>query len=1415
MRERGGVGEEAGVRVGVAGVRALAVFAALLWLLAALALTAAPASAAVTEFGSEGEGVGQFSEPHGVAVDNCMTLGKPCTALEDPSVGDAYVADRNNARVEKFGPDGEFLLAWGWGVANGEPELQTCGPDASPSTETCEPGVEGAGAGQFENPGGVAVDDSGGLSQGDVYVEDIYNHRVEKFTPNGQFVLMFGAEVNKAKDETPGATAEEKNLCRAGEGCKAGAEEPVPGAFRPLSPNAIAVDEHGTVFVGDESRVRKFTEGGVSSGEAPLAGCGYVGGLTVDSLGHLSVLCSELPGVHVYPETGSPQLREVQPAANYSNAAIALGPSGELFVDDSESARVGEYEPAGEQVASFPASPGQESVRGLAFGDGAGELFVLAQREAAAGGVSKATRVRLLGLPPAGPLVETEEASAGLMGTATVKASIDPEGKATEYHLDYGTEVANEMATAGVALAATEFAPETVEVKLTGLQPGIAYHFHFVATNENAPGGNAGPDETFASLPAVAIESESVSQVTALSARLQATINPLTLPTAYHFEYLTEAEFAANGDSFSGTSYKPISVPELPEPEGNAGSGSTGVPESVLIEKLSPGTTYFYRTSAHNTFGKTTGGTRTFTTQASEGPGLIDGRGWELVSPPVKHGAALEAITLEGGDIQAAANGGAVAYIAKAPVDAEPAGNRSFASQELLATHSGESWTTTDIATPHEGVAGLGGKGQSEYKLFSLDLSRGALEPEGVTPLSPFASERTPYVRAADACEPAGGETLAADCFTPLVSGCPSPPTVCRSSVAEHADVPAGTKFALQEENGEWLQGTGVEFDAATSDLSHVVLNAPQSLTAGFAGSAPGAREQSLYEWAEGALTPVSVLPDESSAVVEGGASLGDAGFSMRNAISADGGIVFFETVAKQHLYVRDMGRESTARLDVPEPGLGGVHGLPAVYQDASSDGERVFFSDEARLTADARSGQSVVGGGGVAPDLYMCEIAAVLAAGERDCSRHLSDLTVAANVGEPADVLGAVIGASVDGSYVYFVADGVLSNAGVPVAGAVRGDCPSDSSVHLPAGNVCNLYVWHDGTVRLVTVLSSADFPDWAGANLHDELDLLTARVSPNGRYLAFMSQRSLTGYDNHDALSGEPDEEVYEYDAVSERVVCVSCDPSGARPFGVLDPSSEEPSLLVDRPSAWSLQWLAASIPGWTPVQTSLALYQSRYLSNEGRLFFDSPVGLVPGDGNGRQDVYEYEPEGLGGCASSATSSTVAFKSAHTFQVPAEGGVPSHEGEEGGGCVGLISSGTSGEESAFLDASESGEDVFFLTAAKLSPRDTDSALDLYDAHVCSTVAPCPSGTLIVPPACSTAESCRAAPAPQPEVYGPPGTATFSGPANPPVPTPSSSPKKVTKKKVPRCKRGYVKAKVKKKQECVRAKTSHRKAKR
>jgi hypothetical protein len=107
----------------------------------------------------------------------------------------------------------------------------------------------------------------------------------------------------------------------------------------------------------------------------------------------------------------------------------------------------------------------------------------------------------------------------------------------------------------------------------------------------------------------------------------------------------------------------------------------------------------------------------------------------------------------------------------------------------------------------------------------------------------------------------------------------------------------------------------------------------------------------------------------------------------------------------------------------------------------------------------------------------------------------------------------------------------------------------------------------------------------------------------------------------------------------------------------------------------------------------------------------------------------------------------------------------------------VALISSATSAQESVFLDASESGGDVFFLTSGQLVPLDTDTGLDVYDARVDGGFpAEPPPG----PPVCE-GDACQGTPTPQP-VFGTPASVTFNGSGNlTPVTAPVVKPKPLT----------------------------------
>jgi DNA-binding beta-propeller fold protein YncE len=773
-------------------------------------------------------------------------------------------------------------------------------------------------------------------------------------------------------------------------------------------------------------------------------------------------------------------------------------------------------------------------------------------------------------------------------------------------------------------------------------------------------------------------------EVTAGSAELAASIDPHGAPTSYYFQY---------GPSSCTASPSPCSdVPAAPGAPVGADFEAHNV--AAHLEGLAAGT-YYYRVLAVNEHGPTEGAQRTFTVPPGE-PALPDGRSWELVSPPSKNGAvvALGVGYREGEALQASADGTAMTYGATAAIGAEPQGNRSLEWSQIFSARSPTGWSSQDIAPKNEAATGFTAGNVSVYKQFSTDLSLGLVEqsPGDEPPLSPEATEKTIYLHEQNGV------------YKPLVTT---------------ANVLPGKEF-----------GPGLQFLGATPDLSHVVFRSPVALIAN-AGEVP----EHLYEWAGGRLQLVSVLADGTPAAGE--VQLGDATGeirNVRNAISSDGSRIFFSTTGEgeqRRLYMRDVASGKSVRLDVAQgPGVPEPERAEARFQTAAADGSRVFFTDTQRLTADSTASPE---GENQRADLYECEV--IDEGGKPACSLH--DLTVA-QPGENADVQGELMGASEDGTYVYVVATGVLAPGASPGAD--------------------NLYELHDTgagwTSRLVAILSSEDERDWDGIRLDNQrngeleeaLQHLTARVSPHGRWLTFMSDRSLTGYDNVDLVSGKADEEVFLYDALSNRLVCASCNPSGARPTGVFDPAGvQRPRLLIDSDEDWQGRWLAASIPGWTPADNQHALTQSRYLSDSGRLFFDSAEALVPPDVNGRADVYQYEPLGIGGC-------TAALE---TFS------------EASGGCVALISSGTSGEESAFLDASASGGDAFFLTASRLAPQDYDTALDIYDAHECTGASPCLGGLPVTRPPCATGEACKGAPSTQPARSAPSGSATFSGPGN------------------------------------------------
>ena len=540
-----------------------------------------------------------------------------------------------------------------------------------------------------------------------------------------------------------------------------------------------------------------------------------------------------------------------------------------------------------------------------------------------------------------------------------------------------------------------------------------------------------------------------------------------------------------------------------------------------------------------------------------------------------------------------------------------------------------------------------------------------------------------------------------------------------------------------------------VAFSGANDELTQIVISSKLPLL-------PGAESLALYRWENGALSPVSELPGEGGEVIAG--HVGSGQISVRHAVSSDGSLIFWapgEDIAPNldapALYLRDTDAEKTSRIDVVQSGVGAGPNLPA-FMGASTDGAVVFFTDSQHLTSDANP---------LGRDLYRCEIGEV--EGSLGCT-ELDDLSAGVSGGESADVKEVPAGISDDGNSLYFVAQGVLDSEPNEFDETARGESP-------------NLYLWRKGAgVRYVATLSEGDRPDWGKPEPVGAVSKSSALSSPSGRYLTFMSELNLAGDESSDPETGEPTEEIFLYDAQAEKLRCVSCNPRGSTDAAheIIKSGNEGGLVFPDLQGLWAGRFVGATLPETTESESNrgFAFYRPRAVLDNGRVFYNSIAPLVNVDSNGTWDVYQYEPLGVGSCDSSTGSGSAA--------------------RSGDGCISLISSGTDGNTSVFLDASESGDDLFFLTFAPLSATDTDKIVDVYDAKVGGIEAVVEQHT-----ECQ-GESCRtSSPAP---AAGTPSSAVFDGAGN------------VNSKPGKHCGKGKKKVKRNGKTKCVKKHHRHRK---
>ena len=472
-------------------------------LLGTLALTSTPAQAARSHvlsasLGSPGEGAGELSL---VSTNRGGVEGEaPGSGVGvNDATGDVYVADTGNRRVDEFGADGAFVRAWGWGVVDGNAELETC-------VSSCKAGLSGSGAGQFETPIFVAVDnDPGSASFGDVYVADVGTKLVQKFTAAGALVTGWG-DGTPADGQLAGRNVPEGPFGEVGTG----------QSWSPFS--GIAVDDAGDLWVltavkGENFWLYQFEQGGalVDNCESSSEGMGVGGfayGLGVDSAGDL------------YAGGGVAQIRKMSSGCEVlghltpqsfqegftvpTGLAVDQAPGhGELYIDADGSLieRIASSCKPNLGYASQPFCVPVESFGSGVLSGGAG-LAVDSSDEAVYAADAGGDVVDVFGLHPASaPVVEGESVAGVSSESARLIAEVNPESEpgergtvcSFEYISEaaYGENIAHGVSpftgamvvpVSGGVLAAN-FEVDRVSAHPQGLRPGTVYRYRVVAGN--------------------------------------------------------------------------------------------------------------------------------------------------------------------------------------------------------------------------------------------------------------------------------------------------------------------------------------------------------------------------------------------------------------------------------------------------------------------------------------------------------------------------------------------------------------------------------------------------------------------------------------------------------------------------------------------------------------------------------------------------------------------------------------------------------------------------------------------------------------------------------------------------------------------------------------------------------------------
>ncbi len=705
---------------------------------------------------------------------------------------------------------------------------------------------------------------------------------------------------------------------------------------------------------------------------------------------------------------------------------------------------------------------------------------------------------------------------------------------------------------------------------------------------------------------------------------------------------------------------------------------------------------------------------------------LPEGRVYEQVSPQFKGGyGAASILGVEPG-------GEAVAY-SSAGIFAGSAGDHGFVYYQ--AARSGSGWSTVSLSPSASFAPAASLIGFSPSLDASLwEFSVGAKNTTGDTSEVQFA-------------EHAPGAPLTQTGFQAVGP-------VLKSLTG----VPLGEGF------------TSFGFSA---DLCHLMVN-PVVPVVGEGGDdnaqiydlSAGCHGEPSYQRVLGLNSAGGLISASDTCTTALGGGLG--GIKNFNAVSRDGSEIFFDlgrpagvgSCSSTQVFVR-VGGARTLEVSKPlgecaggeVPCGGGASRPEAKFWGASEDGSRVFFTTAARLdpVSDLDSGS----------DLYMAKIGCpgevgVCEAGQRVVT-GLVQVSHDSNVGQAAEVQQGVVGVAPDGSRVYFVARGVLSDAAngqgltakegadnLYVYDSITGEtafvgdlCSGPELSGVAADVACPADL--DGESG--TTLSRNDTNLWLGFP-----DSLAQTTGGDGRFLVFSSYaRLIVSGPEADADDAQ---DVYRYDAQTGVLQRVSLGEAGTDGNGN---ANDEGSVAGQAGLEGARSADARIQPG---VEAVIAQEERdgvrRAISEDGsRVVFISVEPLSPRAINGVENVYEW-----------------------------------HDG-----VVSMVSCGCATEPDHEPVITPSGRDIFFNTTAGLVPGDTDGASDIYDARLGGGFAPAPAAQ----EECS-ADACQG-PLTNPVPLLVPGSAVQVPAGILAVPgAPATVVKPKTKAKTVKCAKGYVK---------------------